>query len=158
MRLETCELRMTGPRAREGLTPIISSVFNAEAPPELGELGGGDPCGAEGAEMILIAAVSAGWAAAGRANGTDPTAAGAWRRCGSFAIDESSSRTVCGRWPGSFASTLFSSWSSSSGSALLSLAADGTGALTVAYATSMRLDPMNGRRPVSISNVRTPIA
>ena len=153
---------MNRPRARDGLTPIISSVLRADAEPdpdpELGE-GGGDPCtaGGAGAETILIAAVSAG-AAAGRANGTGAAAAGACRRCGNLAICASRSFTVCGRWAGSFASTLASSASSSSGSALFSLAADGTGALTVAYATSIRLEPMNGRRPVSISKVRTPMA
>src|SRR6202521_937428 len=123
---------MNLPLALEGLTPIISSVLNADAEPVLG-VGGGDPCCMGGAEMILIAAVSAGCdTAPGRANGTDAGAAGAARRCGSFDICASRSRTVCGRWAGSFASTLARSWSSSSGSAVLILAADGTGALTVA--------------------------
>src|ERR1035437_4832496 len=122
---------MKRPRALDGVTPIISSVFNADADPELG-VGGGDPCTPDGAEMIRMAAVSAGCdAAGGRANGTDAGPAGAWRRCGSLAIRDSSWRTVCGRWAGSLASTLARSWSSSSGSALLSLAAEGTGALTV---------------------------
>src|SRR5216683_1479076 len=91
----------------------------------------------------------------------EPAAGGApaaARRCGSLAICASRSFTLCGRCAGSLASTLARSTSSSSGRAAVSLAADGIGALTVAYATSIRLAPMKGSRPVSISKVSTPIA
>ena len=90
--------------------------------------------------------------------GAATTLGGAVRRCGSRAICASSSRTVWGRCAGSFASTLWSSWSSSSGRLALSLTAEGIGVLTVAYATSMRFAPTNGSRPVSISKVSAPIA
>src|SRR5487761_1316484 len=113
------------------LRPPVGSADAPDPEPVLGEGGGGDPCPGGGADTIRIAAVSAGCAAA-RANGTGAAATGAWRRCGSFAIWASRSFTVCGRSAGSLASTLAKRTSSSSGSALFSLAAEGTGALTVA--------------------------
>ena len=84
------------------------------------------------------AATTAADAVAG-AGGTVAPALG--RRCGSLAIRPSSSRTVCGRWFGSLASTRESSWSSSSGRLAFNPTADGIGELTVEYATSIRLAP-----------------
>src|SRR5438105_8728767 len=79
-------------------------------------------------------------------------------RCGSFAIWARRARRVWGREFGSFARTRVSSWSSSSGRLELMETTDGIGELTVEYATSIRFAPVYGRRPVSISNVSTPIA
>src|SRR2546426_1176512 len=53
-------------------------------------------------------------------------------RCGRRAIMASSSFTDCGRWAGSFASTFWSSWSSSSGRLALIFTTEGIGVLTVA--------------------------
>src|SRR5260370_16118077 len=105
------------------------------AEPVLG-VGGGEPCtGGGGAEIRRMAAVSAGWglepeAAAGRAAPAAADAAAA-RLCGNLAICPSRSLTDCGRWAGSFASTLARRTSSSSGRTAFSLAAEGMGALTV---------------------------
>src|SRR6266852_8169412 len=101
MRLATCELRMNRPRALAGFTPIICSVRMAEEPLEEPVLGGGEPCRGGGAAINLIAAVSAGcWlAACGRGGRVTPAATGApaaARRCGSLAIEASSSLTLCG--------------------------------------------------------------
>src|SRR5712692_2762438 len=100
-RLLTCELRMNRPRARDALTPIISSVLIAEAPPAVG-VGIGEPCmtGRAGDEMTFIAAVFGGCESGVRDSGTAacaltapaaaaPTAAGgggAWRLWGRRAI------------------------------------------------------------------------
>ena len=79
-------------------------------------------------------------------------------RWGSLAIWLRRSRTVWGLSFGSLARTRVSSWSSSSGRLELMDTTDGIGELTVEYATSIRFAPVYGRRPVSISKVRTPIA
>src|SRR6266849_5168937 len=63
IRLATCELRMNRPRALAGFTPIICKVRIADEAvdePVLG-VGGGDPCRwGGGAEIMRMAAVSAG--------------------------------------------------------------------------------------------------
>src|ERR1041384_403939 len=164
---------MNRPRARAGRTPISSGVRIVEAPAEVG-VGGGEPwnpAGGAGAGITFIDVVSGPLdVAVGRGSTATPlddgvaeaTGAAAanpdTRLWGSRAICASRSRTDWGRCPGSLASTLVRSWSSSSGRLALSLTAEGIGELTVAEATSMRLLPAKGRRPVSISNVRTPMA
>src|SRR5579864_7244177 len=151
---------MNRPRARAGRTPISSRVRIVEPAAEVG-VGGGDPCRIAGGgaggddESARIEVVSGPFdATAGRGSTATPpeaalaapgAAAGAPTgdvlRCGSFAICASTSFTVWGRSPGSLASTFVSSASSSSGSLGLIFTADGIGALTVAYATSMRFEP-----------------
>src|SRR5437762_237482 len=164
---------MKRPRARAGRTPISSRVRIVDAPAAVG-VGGGEPWntgGGAGADTTFIDVVSGPLdVVAGRGRTATPPDAGveeitpaaaatpAARRCGRRAICASSSRTDWGRWPGSLASTLVSSWSSSSGRLAFSLTADGIGELTVAYATSIRFVPAKGSLPVSISKVRTPIA
>src|SRR5712692_9955049 len=132
---------------------------------------GGTPGGAEAWAAIPTGDIEGGVGAAGvTCTEADAEAAGEvdgaggtvapelGRRCGSLAISPSSSRTVCGRWFGSFASTRASSWSSSSGRFGFKPTADGIDEFTVEYATSIRLAPTYGSRPVSISNVSAPIA
>ena len=165
---------MNRPLARAGRTPISSSVRIVDAPAAVG-VGGGDPWNpGAGADCWItrIDVVSGPFdEVVGRGITATPpvevdaatgvaaaTPAAVVRRCGRRAIWASSSRTVCGRWAGSFASTFWSSWSSSSGRFALSLTAEGIGVLTVAYATSMRFAPTYGRRPVSISKVSAPMA
>src|SRR5215510_568945 len=120
---------MKRPRARAGRTPISSSVRIVE-PPELVGEGGGEPwvgagtATAAGALMAFIDVVSGPVETAaglGR-TATPPTGVaagpagadafvepeGAARRCGSFAIWASRSRTLCGRCAGSLARTFSS--------------------------------------------------
>ena len=154
---------MKRPRARAGRTPISSSVRMVEPPADVG-VGGGDPCSSGGggaAFTTRIEVVSGPFAeVAGLGSTATPPAAAAAgaevaagavdaatpggdvRRCGSRAIWARSSFTDCGRWVGSLASTFASSTSSSSGRLALIFTADGMGVFTVAYATSIRLEPM----------------
>ena len=156
---------------------MSSRVRIVEPPAEVG-VGGGEPCSIGGGGAAFTARIEvvsgpfdevAGFGSTATPPAADADAEAAAvvaaatpgadvRRCGSRAIWASSSRTVCGRCPGSLASTLASSASSSSGRLALIFTADGIGVFTVAYATSIRLEPMYGRRPVSISNVSTPMA
>src|SRR5438309_6655625 len=66
------ELRMKRPCARDGLTPISSSVRTADddPEPELGGGGGGEPCSVAGTRCIG----GSGWTGAGPAPPTPTTA------------------------------------------------------------------------------------